>query len=441
VGILGQPAGLAGEHAKPGRGPARGPDPAECARRCLPARDGLVDRPRALAPDLPLHPVGHRLVGGPEARAQEVEEILDPALRRGAAAQRDDSAPHGGARQRQRGLHGHGYAQTGQHLVIERSARIGPAEDDDDVVRSYAFREQLGDLTGHGLRLGSLARALEEGKAAVGLDGAICEREQPPVELPQRGAGRVGRVERKTVGDHRAQLVAKLGEELRSRSESIVVLVVDRDGDRARRAEGAQHVELLLGQVVESVNQDRARAPGPAAIAHASRHRGRSRVGVVAAGGAPALDVAGIEDRELGLVFAALDLTRRPRELIGPQERRLELPQQALEGRREARLARRGGEQAEVGVPHGRANECKSLRVRQEGSHGRARRRRDLVAQPMERADRSAEQRPVPAAELALEPGGVIGRGHDQHGLPIENGLQPLPDRARAPRVRRSDDD
>jgi hypothetical protein len=160
-------------------------------------------------------------------------------------------------RQRHRRLDRHRNPESAEHLVIEAAMRIGPAKDDHDVVRPKPLGEQARDLAADRLGLAALAAALHEREPAVRFDARLADLEQAAIQIAKRGAGRIARIERKLLDAVRRQLVPQLRQELGARCEGIVVLVVDRDRHLGRRAEGAHQVELLLGQVVEPVDEHR----------------------------------------------------------------------------------------------------------------------------------------------------------------------------------------
>jgi hypothetical protein len=139
----------------------------------------------------------------------------------------------------------------------QRPASLGPAKDDDHVVRPHAIGEQACDLPAHGLGLAAVATALDEGDAPVGLHPRAGDGEQATIELAERRAGRVGRVEGKLLDDLGIEVRAEAGQEPGPRDEGVVVLVVDGHGHVTGGAEGAEELQLLLGQIVEPVDEHR----------------------------------------------------------------------------------------------------------------------------------------------------------------------------------------
>ena len=69
---------------------------------------------------------------------------------------------------------------------------------------------------------------------------------------------------------------AQLGEKLRPRRERLAVGVVDGDRDLAGAGERREQLELLVGEVVESVDQYGPRRPGVGPLAQALGRRARS---------------------------------------------------------------------------------------------------------------------------------------------------------------------
>ena len=86
--------------------------------------------------------------------------------------------------------------------------------------------------------------------------------EQVAVEVAQRGALRVAVVEGELALLRAPELVAQPGQQRGPRRQRLAVLVVDGDRDLAGAGERRHQLELLLGQVVEAVEEHRPRAPG-----------------------------------------------------------------------------------------------------------------------------------------------------------------------------------
>ena len=251
--------------------------------------------------------------------------MVRPGIRRRAPAERNNALSDRGVGQRHRPLDRNGDPQPAEHLVVEPTAQLRPAEHHHDVVGGDSPGEQRRDLSGHRLSLAALAPAFQERQPAVGLDSRIRHLEQPAVELPERRARRVVRVEGELLDGLGRELVREAGEKPGSGGQCVVVLVVHGDDHLGGGGECAQQVELLLRQVVEAVDEDGPCPPGIRSVAQAARGRRGGRMVVVAPGTISPLPVGGVQAGELGLVLSTVELPCRRREVVGRDQRRLQL--------------------------------------------------------------------------------------------------------------------
>ncbi len=220
----------------------------------------------------------------------------------------------------------------------------------------------------------ALAAAFEHPDPVVGLDAVGAGLEQVPVEVAQ------GRRSACSSSSKASLLSSTPPSSSRSRAKQrgarrqrLAVLVVDGDGDLAGPRQRRHQLELLLGQVVESVQEHRARAPGARSLAQADRDLANGGMGIVASGRVTAADIGLVEPSELGLVGAFVELGGRACQLAGGDQARLKLGDQALQRGGEPASGRGARQRLELGLPHGRADQGEPLRVRELGTKLRPR--------------------------------------------------------------------
>ena len=310
-------------------------------------------------------PFGERLLGALHPPAQhrtfEPVDLIGPCPGR-AAKQRDDRCrrPLAGDDREQLeqagagGRHRQRHARLGRQRDAEASQGrgdqgglpIGAANRDRDLVRIDPVGEQARDLAAEQLRLAPVAGALEQAQRSVGRDRGRIGLEQVALEMPQRrrpaALGRPGEL-----GDGSAELVPEHAEQLGASGECLPVLERHRHRHLAGVGERPDELDLLAGQIVESVQEDRPRRPGPRL---AAERGGRSRGELVIVGELAAIAerLVGFEQRDqLALVVPGVALGDGEGEAAGVEPRGLQVGQQGLQSGREPIAAGRAREPAQ----------------------------------------------------------------------------------------------
>src|SRR6266511_3115576 len=288
--------------------------------------------------------------------------------------------------------------------------------------------------------IASVSGALQQGDAVVWLDSGSARLEEVLIEVPQRGARRVALVERKLRDGLGPRLIPQDGEELGPGREGLAVRVVHGHHDVAGTRQRGDQLELLLGEIVESVEEHRPRAPRRRPFPKAADGLAGCGMLVVSPGCVPSSLIGRVEAGQLQLVASVVQQLGRVRQLVGTDQGALELTDEAIEGRGEASPGCGRAQRSQLGFTGGGAHQCQALCGRQPGPERGAGRRGNLVAQPSKRLDRGAQHGAATGAELPLEARGVVGRGHDQYRVLAEEGVQPRLDLPGTTGVRGPDD-
>ena len=242
---------------------------------------------------------------------------------------------------------------------------------------------------------------------------------------------------RAELGDGSAELVPEHAEQLGASGECLPVLERHRHRHLAGVGERADELDLLAGQIVESVQEDRPRRPGPRL---AAERGGRSRGELVIVGELAAISkrFVGFEQRDqLALVVPGVPLGDGEGEAAGVEPRGLQVGQQRLQSGREPIAAGRAREPAQRCLGGRCPSEPDPLHRAQPVDGVEAHRPPDLAEQPREAGHGSAEDPSGAGAEVPLEAVDVVaGRRHEDRLA-----LQRLPKRRQhgvaAPRPRR----
>jgi len=144
-------------------------------------------------------------------------------------------------------------------------------QDHGDAVRRDSSGEQSGDLAADRFGLAALAAAFEHRDPIVGLDAGRAGLEQVSVQVAQGGALRIPVVEGELALLRATELVAQPRQQRGPGRQRLAVLVVDGDRHLAGAGQRGHQLELLLGQVVEPVQEHRAGAPSLWSLAQADR--------------------------------------------------------------------------------------------------------------------------------------------------------------------------
>ena len=160
---------------------------------------------------------------------------------------------------------------------------------------------------------------------------------------------------------HAAELVAQPRQQRGPGRKRLPVLVVDGDRDGAGAHQRGHQLELLLGQVVEPVEEHWAGAPSLRSLAQADRDFAKGGMGIVAPGRVPSVHVGVIEAGELGLIRAVLQLRCRARQRARGEQGRLELADQTLESGGEPSSRRGAAERSQLRLPDRRADQRQAL--------------------------------------------------------------------------------
>jgi hypothetical protein len=368
------------------------------------------------------------------------EQVLEVALVRGGAAERDQGPAHTGAREGHRGLERDRDAEVVKDGRQQRPRLAGAASYHDDFVGRHAVGEQVRDLEPDGLRLTPGAGALHQHDALVGLDRPGLCLEEVAVEVAKRRSWRVVLVERQLANDLPAELVAQHRQQGRPRCQRAAIGVVHGDGDVGLQRQRGEQLSLCPREVVEAVEADRSPAERLRVRAQGGDRRRHQGPGVTAAGGLAELHVRGVQVAKLALMARILEVGDHGRELVRGDQRRLQLGDQRVHGGGEARMARRPAQAPERRALDRRSHERLALGNSQGRSDERDAGSRDLVGERAEGRDRGAQGVGPAVAEVALEAGDVVARGDDEDRLGGRRLRQPVEDLASAARVRRADD-
>ncbi len=212
-----------------------------------------------------------------------------------------------------------------------------------------------------------------------------------------RGVGRVGRG--RLLGGDADPLAQRLQQATAGRQRGVARLVGEGDGELGPGGELGEQLELVRGEVVEAVDEDRALAPEPGVVAQRGDRLAGDAVAVEAAEPVAGGGVGGEQGGDVAQVGRALE--RRGAGLDRPRldPGALQLVEQSLQRRGEARPARRAPERSEPLGPRGdRGHRAQPLCRGQGRRRRRAGRGRDRAEQGTE-GDRVGAQRGAGAAE------------------------------------------
>ena len=246
--------------APPPRGiprPTSSGSPPNCSSQSSSAAVAVTVRVRR-TPALEPVDLSRRDAGGAAQVAQQVGRLAGAEQR---LQQRHERAADGGRPGRDLGLERDRDAAGLEHGREQRAAAGRVADDDRDLLRLDPVGEQPRHLGRDRLGLAALARRAQEDEAVVGRHPLRLGGPEPALEVEEerRLRGVLGvRVELLGVVD------ADLGEALEQRSRPLLEhrvprLVGEGDGDLGDGGERPDQVELVAGQVVEAVDEDRPR--------------------------------------------------------------------------------------------------------------------------------------------------------------------------------------
>ena len=193
------------------------------------------------------------------------------------------------------------------------------------------------------------------------------------------------------------------------------------DGHLAQPGQRPDQPELVLGQVVEAVEEDRPGTPEGAVAAQLGDRLAGDPVGVGAAAALPDLAVAPVEGGDVAEVGGALEGGGARLDLLGLDPRRLQLVEQAPERGGEAGTAggaAQGAEALAAGLDRDR-DRPPALGGGELGSGRRPARRGDGAEEGAEGHHRAAEDG-APRDQLALAVEDVVGGGEDEDGVAVE---------------------
>ena len=240
----------------------------------------------------------------------------------------------------------------------------------------------------------------------------------------QRAVG----VARVRLGRHlrrRPDPLAQAAEQPAARRQRRAPLFVgERDGHLGPLGERGDQLELVLGQVVEAVEEDRPRAPEGAVAAQLGDRLAGDAVGVAAAAPASHLLVAAVEGGEVAEVGGALERRGARLDLVGLDPRRLQLVEQPLQRARRSRA--RPAERRSGPRPPRRDSIATAIARRRWAAESSAPAARPAaVATVRKRAPKVIAEPPSRApvgAELALEVEDVVDGRHDEDRVALEGG-------------------
>jgi hypothetical protein len=289
-------------------------------------------------------------------------------------------------------------------------------------------------VRGDRLGLGPGAGRAQQGEAVVDFGPLRPWRAEPDRQVEEKGAEGVAEVGLGHGFIRRPEPFTQVPQQPPPSRKRCASLFVG-EGDRrlGLRRQRGEELELVLGQVVEAVEEDGSVAPEGAVAAQLGDRLAGDPVGVDAAGLTAHLLVAAVEGGDVGEVGRALQRRRARLDLLRLHARCLQLAEQALQSAGKARAPRRSLQRPQPpALPGDRHRDGpQPLRGREVGARGGARHRRDGAEETAEGHHRAAQLRAA-AAELALESEDVVDGRHDQNRVAIEGGGEGAADDAGA---------
>ena len=221
-----------------------------------------------------------------------------------------------------------------------------------------------------------------------------------------------------------ADPLAQLAEQPRARRQRRVALLVgERDRHLGQRRQRLDQVELVRGEVVEAVEEDRPLAPEGAVAAQQLDRLAGDPVGVDPAAALARLGVAGEEGGEVAEVGGALEGRRRsPRPRCGPTPAACSSSSRRSKARAKPGRAaeRRSGPSRPRRRARPRPRSPAAAAAGESSAPGGAPPRGRDGAEERPEGHRRAAQRRALRAELALEGEDVVDGGHDQDRVALE---------------------
>ena len=387
---------------------------------------GLGHCPPAQAP---LHEVDMRAGQARVGRAEKREEVGTGAVGPRVAEQREQRVPERRLGEAPATVERIGNPERPEGRLERRAPAAERRADDADRVRRRPAAHETEQLVADELERPADARALQERDGALERRraGAGCF-EQRALEVRECRRSHLAVRGRKLFDPAVREVGEVLGGALERREGSATLLVRQRHGDVGATGERLEQRPLGRGEVLEAVGEDGLAVPR---VELSPQPRNRL--------GPKELPVPDAERVELGAV-RRVQVREVALDTVGLEQRALELADRltqrvgkpcGVRGRREAvqRRTRDGPPQREL-----------LLRIRGERPRGAG--VGDPFEDVVERADRAAEDAPVPGDELPLDPVDVRPARHDQCRLLSlrERGEIPLQEQRNLPRVRGADE-